>query len=117
MRHRRVVDEDVQPAECIDCLPYHRLHLRVVRHVGADEQRPGALSFDQAHCLLRVVLGPRVVDNDIRAALRQVDGGRAPDAYGRTRNDRCFAPDIHRSLQSAIHRCFATILPAVAFWG
>ena len=77
--------------------------------------------FDEPDGLPRVVLGPRVVDDDVRAAARQVDGHLPSDSDGRARHDRRLARTsigpssasyaMQREPIVARYRCWSAAIP------
>ena len=119
VRERGVVDEDVDPAELGDRGVYHLPDLGLVAGVGhqcesaaslGPDLLGGALDVAPAGLLLVVREGVGVAagpgDDDIRAAPRESDGGRPPDAAQAARpgDDRNLAVELSHHLSRPCHR-------------
>ena len=94
----RVVHEDVELAELVDGLLHHRARRVEVGHVGEVRDRHAAALGDQLDGVFRrapaalAALAPaEVVDDDLRALLRELHGVAAADAVPGAGDDRDLA--------------------------
>ena len=72
--HAGVVEGDVEPAEFFDRKIDHPFHVRIFRHVGADERRLAAEFLNFSHDLCAFFF-PTAGQNDLSASTSDFDRG------------------------------------------
>ncbi len=84
----RVVDQDVEPAECLVRLGEETTNIGLFRDVGLDRDGPAAVFENLGNDSVSSVLARGVIDDDGCALGRQMLGDRCADSLGCARNDR-----------------------------
>ena len=100
-----VVDEDVNPSEAVDCFTDYSFHVRRVRDVTGETERPAAEIFDLADHLPQPTpivdrFVAQIVDRHIGTLARQPERNRPSDPAltGSTGDQRYLALEsVHRS--------------------
>ena len=99
----RVVDQDVEPAEALDHVVDHRLHLVALRHVAAERRRADLMLLEVAHHAVGLVLALGIDDRDVTALCRE----RVTDALAQSAiaasDDGDLALQIHCFPRCSMH--------------
>ena len=97
----RIVERDVEPAECLNGGGDHRFDFRRLRYIRFDEVRLAAGALDKPH-RLRALAGGDIGDRDRGAFTREGQRGDPPDARAAAGHQRDFAFQLLCHLSHAL---------------
>ena len=91
-------DQNIQPAERVDELRKHGLHVALFGHVGLQDDRMAAGLLDMPGELFSAFSAVEIVDSDLRARLRQCNRGCGSDPRAPSGDERGLAGKQGRTI-------------------